>query len=38
MDPEIFEMSPVEQNPIHCPACGQEHKWQKKDAIFEKEN
>lgn len=37
MDPAIFEMSPVEQNPIQCPACGKEHQWQKKDAIFEKD-
>jgi endogenous inhibitor of DNA gyrase (YacG/DUF329 family) len=36
MDPAIFESSPVEQNAIHCPTCGKEHQWQKKDAIFER--
>jgi len=37
MDPQIFDTSPVEQNAIQCPVCGQEHQWQKSDAILEKE-
>jgi len=37
MDHAIFESSPIEQNAIHCPACGKDHEWQKSDAMFEAE-
>ena len=35
MDAAIFRASPVEQNPIDCPACKQKHSWKKEDALFE---
>ena len=35
MDAAIFHASPVEQNPIDCPACKQKHSWTKEDALFE---
>lgn len=34
MDADIFTASPVELNPIECPACGQTHSWTKRDARF----
>jgi hypothetical protein len=38
MDRATFESSPIEQNAIHCLACGKEHDWQKSDAMFEAED
>jgi len=38
MDRATFESSPIEQNAVHCPACGKEHEWQKSDAMFEAED
>jgi len=35
MDPKIFEASPVEENPVECPACGKTHTWTKRDAYLE---
>jgi hypothetical protein len=35
MDPGIFLASPVELNPIDCPACRHKHSWTKKDALLE---
>ena len=38
MDAQTFEMLPIEdQDPIKCPACGQMHRWKKRDAILERE-
>lgn len=37
MDQAIFDASPVELNPVKCPACGQEHFWRKSDALFEED-
>jgi len=34
MEKSIFENLPAELSAIKCPNCGQEHEWQKKDAIF----
>lgn len=38
MDIALLDSSPVELNPIDCPACGQKHTWQKKDALLERES
>ena len=39
MDPHSFAALPVEEmDPIECPACHQLHRWQKKDALFERED
>ena len=37
MDQATFSMLPIEEmDPIECPACHQQHRWQKKDALFER--
>lgn len=39
MDAQTFEMLPIEdQDPIKCEACGQMHRWKKRDAILERES
>jgi hypothetical protein len=39
MDQETFTASPIEEmDPIECPACHKMHRWQKKDALFERED
>ena len=38
MDQATFTALPVEEmDPIECPACHQQHRWKKKDALFERE-
>ena len=38
MDPQTFEASPIEEmDPIECPACHQTHRWNKRDARFERD-
>ena len=38
MDPQIFELSPIEEmDPIQCPACHETHRWTKKQALFERD-
>ena len=35
MDPDIFMLSPIELNPIECPACKKKHSWTNNDALLE---
>ena len=35
-DRDTFASLPeVEARPVHCPACGGQHTWSKKDAVLE---
>jgi hypothetical protein len=39
MDPQTFGALPIEEmDPLECPACHKIHRWQKKDALFERED
>jgi hypothetical protein len=38
LDAASFAALPIEEmDPIECPACHQTHRWQKRDAILERE-
>jgi hypothetical protein len=35
-DRDSFQSLPeVEASPVRCPACGEEHRWSKRDAVLE---
>jgi endogenous inhibitor of DNA gyrase (YacG/DUF329 family) len=35
MDKRTFENATMSNNSVHCPACGKDHTWEKKDAWLE---